>query len=53
MDKSSGSYMGIGIALGVVFGLALNNLALGIVLGVAIGAAWTSREGRKQSDDER
>lgn len=38
--------MGIGIAMGVVAGLVLNNLGIGIALGVAVGAALESRKKR-------
>jgi len=34
--------IGIGIALGLVFGVALHNFALGILIGVAIGAAFAA-----------
>jgi len=43
-------WIGIGLALGVVFGVALHNIALGIGIGLAagalIGVARARREGR-------
>jgi hypothetical protein len=38
-DPVSRKAIGIGIALGLVFSVALHNFALGILVGVAIGAA--------------
>ncbi len=47
MDRK---WIGIGLALGVVFGVALHNIALGIGIGLAagalIGVARARREGR-------
>ncbi|WP_169750114.1 hypothetical protein [Streptosporangium amethystogenes] len=39
-----------GIGLGLVFGIALDNLAIGVSLGVALGAAFSAR---KNDDGER
>jgi len=36
---TKGQWIGVGIALGVAFGAAINNVGLGIVLGLAIGSA--------------
>lgn len=38
--------MGLGIAVGVVAGLLMDNLGLGIALGVVFGAAWNARSKR-------
>ena len=40
MDKKKA--IGVGIALGLAFGVAIHNFALGILLGVAIGAAFAA-----------
>jgi hypothetical protein len=50
-EKPSGSYIGIGIALGVVFGLALDNLAIGIALGVVLGVGFDESNKRKDEKD--
>lgn len=50
-QNKKGSHMGIGLALGVVFGLALNNLGIGIALGVVFGAAVDGFGKDKQSND--
>jgi len=41
--KVYGASLGIGIALGVVLGLAINDLGLGIGIGVALGAIISLR----------
>lgn len=41
--KVAAASMGVGIALGVVFGLAVNNLALGIGIGIALGVVIGAR----------
>jgi hypothetical protein len=46
-DPVSRKALGIGIALGLVFGVALHNFALGILIGVAIGAAFAAYAKRK------
>ena len=48
-DPVSRQAIGIGIALGLVFGVAIHNFALGILIGVAIVAAlaaYVKRKGR-------
>jgi hypothetical protein len=48
-DPVSRKAIGIGLALGLVFGVAIHNFALGILIGVAIGggvAANAKRKGR-------
>ena len=48
-DPMSRKAIGIGIALGLVFGVVIHNFALGILIGVAIGtafAAYAKRKGR-------
>lgn len=35
---NSNDKMGLGLALGVIFGLAINNLALGLGLGLVFGS---------------
>ncbi|WP_184549881.1 hypothetical protein [Mucilaginibacter sp. FT3.2] len=40
MKNLNQSYLAIGIALGVVLGLAFNNLAIGIALGVSLGLVF-------------
>jgi hypothetical protein len=37
-DPVSRQAIGIGLALGLIFGVSLHNFALGILIGVAIGA---------------
>jgi hypothetical protein len=46
-DLVSRKSIGIGIALGLVFGVALHSFALGILLGVAIVAAFAAYAKRK------
>lgn len=43
----------IGLCLGLVFGVAFDNLALGLCLGVAIGAGFGSLPGRKGGKDSQ
>ena len=38
MRKESNDKWGLGLALGIVFGLAINNLALGVALGLISGS---------------
>lgn len=38
--------LGAGLALGLVFGLLLDNLALGLVFGLIFGALPNSKNGR-------
>jgi hypothetical protein len=40
---------GIGLVLGVVFGIAMDNVGLGIALGLALGAG-ASQYGSKRDD---
>jgi hypothetical protein len=46
-DPVSRKAIGIGAALGLVFGVALHNFALGILIGVSIGAASAAYAKRK------
>lgn len=47
-------YIGIGIALGVAFGAAIDNMGVGIALGIAIGAGiGTTRQKEKDKDDPK
>jgi hypothetical protein len=45
-------WMGVGIALGAAFGIALDNLAIGMGIGVALGAAMMAMQSRKQKNDD-
>ena len=51
MEPKLGSilYVGIGIALGAVFGAAFENVGLGILLGTVLGAALGST-GKQKHD---
>ena len=46
-DPVSRKAVGIGAALGLVFGVAIHNFTLGILIGVAIGAAFAAYAKRK------
>lgn len=41
--------IGIGIALGVVFGLSQDNIGLGIALGLCLGIAYGETRERKEN----
>ena len=43
--------IGIGLALGVAFGVALDNIGLGIALGVVFGIVMDKRKKEAMSDD--
>lgn len=50
-NSKNGFYLAIGIALGVVFGLLIDNLAIGIAVGVASGTsidAIIAKENKKR-----
>ena len=44
--------MGIGIALGIVFGVALHNYPLGLLLGVGFGAAMRLVQQRRARGEQ-
>jgi hypothetical protein len=44
MDRK---YIGLGIALGVVFGVATDHLGLGLALGIVFGTAIAAAKGRR------
>jgi hypothetical protein len=44
--------IGIGIALGVAFGVAIDNVGLGICLGLAIGAGVASTQNNKTAKNK-
>jgi uncharacterized membrane protein len=46
--KRAASCVGIGLALGLIFGAAFGNVGLGLVLGIALGAAATAFAGAKR-----
>ncbi|WP_262689412.1 hypothetical protein [Kordiimonas aestuarii] len=50
-------FIGIGVALGTTFGIALDNIGLGIALGVSIGAglgiAMSKTAGAREKDGEQ
>ena len=46
-----GTMIGIGMALGVAFGAALDNIGLGIALGVVFGIVMDKRKKEAMSDD--
>ncbi len=50
--QKKSSYIGVGLALGVVFGLMLDNLGVGIALGVVFGTAFGGFEEEKDSKKE-
>jgi len=35
-------YVGVGVALGVAFGAAFDNVGMGLAVGIAIGASWSA-----------
>lgn len=49
-QKKQGSYIGVGIALGVVLGLALNNIGVGIAIGLVLGASMGGFGTNKDSE---
>ena len=50
MDKR---YIGIGIALGVVFGAATDHVGLGLALGIVLGAAIGAAKARRNDEPSR
>lgn len=40
-----GSYMALGMFLGLIIGLALDNIAIGIILGISFGTALDKHAG--------
>jgi hypothetical protein len=40
-----GSYMALGMFLGLIIGMAMDNIAVGIVLGLSFGTALDKRYG--------
>ena len=42
-------YIGLGIALGVVFGAATGHVGLGLALGIVFGAAIAARKAKRHS----
>ena len=53
VPKSSHRYLGMCLALGAAFGVAIHQLGLGIALGVAIGAALDQRAGVSSHTDKQ
>ena len=49
--KKSTNLLGAGIAIGVVFGVAIRNIGLGIALGLAIGASMYYSQTKKNKND--
>ncbi len=47
-------YVGVGIALGVAFGAAFDNVGLGLALGIVFGAAYsvTLKKKDKNADED-
>ena len=48
-----GAWVAIGIAVGSVFGVALDNIPIGIGLGLGAGVAMAGVFGRRPCEDER
>ena len=46
---SKGQYMAIGIAIGMMIGVAMDNIPIGICIGVALGTAY-SANAKKEED---
>ena len=46
-------FIGIGLALGVAFGAAIDNIGLGIALGIAIGAGLGTKAKNKQDEKDQ
>lgn len=47
-NKTEGtSYIGVGIAIGLAFGVAIKNIGVGLALGLAIGAGINSVKSKK------
>jgi F0F1-type ATP synthase membrane subunit c/vacuolar-type H+-ATPase subunit K len=48
--KKKGAWIGLGLALGVAFGAAMDNVGLGIALGICFGAALEAGRSRRDKD---
>ena len=49
--KKPTNLLGAGIAIGVVFGVAISNIGLGITLGLAIGASMSYSQTKENKID--
>ena len=49
--KKPTNLLGTGIAIGVVFGVAISNIGLGITLGLAIGASMSYLQTKENKID--
>ena len=48
-ETKDASYLGIGISLGLIFGIAIKNIGFGLAIGVAIGAGVDSQKSYKKN----
>jgi len=48
--SEKGAWIGIGLALGIVFGAAMDNMGLGIALGLGLGLAIEASRSRRAKD---
>lgn len=48
MKNKNISYVGLGLCLGVAFGLVFDNLAIGVGVGLAIGVGLDSRKNKNK-----
>lgn len=46
----NGQYLSIGIALGVIIGVVMDNIPMGLCIGVGIGGAVTLSKQKKNKD---
>ena len=60
-SNDSGSALAVGLSLGVLFGIVMDNIGLGMMLGVAVGlctgpaisALKKNKKAEEQTDDEK
>ena len=51
-ESNSSKWMGVCIAVGTAFGVAMDNVGLGIALGVAIGAGMVEIQKKRKEKTE-
>ena len=50
---SKGQYLSIGLALGVMVGVAMDNIPIGICIGVALGVAYDANAKKEENKKDK
>lgn len=50
---NQGQGIAIGLALGLCFGAAMDNIPLGLCIGVALGAAYDANSKKKENKEDK